>query len=88
MVTTLKAAKDKCVATANDVRHEYPSFHFTFRAVFYRDPVDRRDGNDYVQLSAGVDWAAAGIQKVWPGSRADDPEDWVGAYELALNRLK
>jgi len=89
MSSTLSAAKDKCVAIADELGTQYPDFSFQFGAVFYRDPVDASgDQHETFQFTGNIRLFQTQIQNVAASGGGDGPEDWVGAYKLALDAMK
>jgi hypothetical protein len=89
MSSTLKAAHDKAAEIAIDLRVQNPDVDFRFGSVCYRDPIDSPGDVHQVQiLSSDIDSLVAFLATVDASGGADTPEDWVGAYDLALNQIQ
>jgi hypothetical protein len=85
----IAAAKNECVAISTQLKTEFKQFEFQFGAIFYRDPVDSPSHvHDTFLLTNRPETLAAQIGTVRAsGDAQDGPEDWVGAYRLALNNM-
>ena len=88
MSESIKKVKTYCVEIANILKNQMMLYDFKFGAVFYRDPIDSKDDlHQYHDLTSNVvdlQKAAAGIKAKGGG---DEPEDWVGGYNIALNYI-
>jgi hypothetical protein len=88
MSSSLKGAHDKATSLAQLLRNDSPDVDFHFGCVCYRDPVDvDSDMHEVLGLSPTIEELVkflSGIQAVGGG---DGPEDWVGAYSLALKEM-
>jgi hypothetical protein len=79
-----------------DTTSQFHSLNHTisdkYGVVIYRDPVDNPndpyDINEFRQLSADRESFSDYLVEVKGYGGRDDPEDWVGAFELALHRIK
>jgi hypothetical protein len=88
MAATLKGAHDKAAEIAIDLRVRNPAVKFEFGCVCYRDPVDcQGDVHEVHQLSDNMDSLVDFLATVRAQGGGDGPEDWVGAYDLALGRM-
>jgi hypothetical protein len=86
MSGAIEAAKNQCVAISHELQSRLPQFQFQFGAVFYRDPVDSlSDRHEQFPLSNDIRLLQSQIGTVIAYGGGDGPEDWVGAYRLALN---
>ena len=84
----LSAARDKCINISNQLKAELPKFDFNFGAVFYRDPVDcPNEKNKVYPLTNDVNILKSQIASESADGGGDEPEDWVGAYDQALNNI-
>jgi hypothetical protein len=88
MKSYITAAKNECVAISQQLQRDLPQFHFQFGAVFYRDPIDSpSDVHQTFLLSNRPENLASQIGTVSASGGGDGPEDWVGAYRLALTNM-
>jgi hypothetical protein len=88
MAATLKGAHDKAAEIAIDLRVRNPDVKFEFGSVCYRDPIDSHgDVHEVHQLSDNMDSLVEFLGTVQAQGGGDGPEDWVGAYDLALGRI-
>lgn len=83
-----KKASKLIIENSIDLNKKYLYYDFQFGIVFYNDPIDcQKDKNDFFQLGRDID----GIKKFcdnWANqSGGDDAEDWVGGYDIALNKI-
>jgi hypothetical protein len=85
----IHAAHAKASDIANNLRSNNPNVDFQFGSVCYRDPIDSpQDIHEVHQLNPDINALVSflsGIQAVGGG---DTPEDWAGAYMLALEAIK
>ena len=88
MGSYLAAARDQCINISNQLKKELPQFDFNFGAVIYRDPVDcpGEKHNTYT-LKQNVSLLKSELASETPNGGGDGPEDWVGAYDMALNNI-
>jgi hypothetical protein len=85
MASSVNAAHDNVAEIASNLRAKYPTIKFEFGSVCYRDPVDNYcDKYKMHRLSANVDWLVDFLATVHAKGGGGNPEDWVGAYDLAL----
>ena len=88
MGSYLAAARDQCINISNQLKVELPEFDFNFGAVFYRDPVDcPGERNHAYPLTNNVNTLKSQIGSERATGGGDGPEDWVGAYEQALDNI-
>jgi hypothetical protein len=88
MSSYIAAAKSECVAISQQLRATLPQFQFQFGAVFYRDPVDSpSDVHQTFLLTNRPENLQSQIGGVSASGGGDGPEDWVGAYDRALNDM-
>jgi hypothetical protein len=88
MSASIKTAHDKARTIADDLQKQSPDVDFTFGSVCYRDPVDVQSDEHQVHgLDPNVETLVAFFETVHASGGGDGPEDWVGAYELALNEM-
>jgi hypothetical protein len=86
MSSEIAAAKVECVTIAMELQSEYKQFQFQFGAVFYRDPIDSpSDTHQTFMLKDQIKDLETEIGTVRANGGGDGPEDWVGAYRLALD---
>jgi len=85
---TIEKVKNYCIDIAKILEKKLVLYEFKFGAVFYRDPIDsKEDINDYFNLSFDSYSLQRFVSKQSPTGGGDAPEDWVGGYELALNKM-
>lgn len=88
MGSYLKAAADQCINISKELKEKLPDFNFQFGAIFYRDPVDSpSDIHEKFLLSNDINLLQRNIAGVSPDGGGDGPEDWVAAYEIALDQI-
>jgi hypothetical protein len=88
MSASIKTAHDRATIIANQLRKQSPDVDFTFGSVCYRDPVDVQSDEHQVHgLDGNIETLVAFFETVRASGGGDCPEDWVGAYELALNEI-
>ena len=85
----LKNATNLSINNANYLYSNYPKIKFKFGFIYYSDPIDvSTDRHGYLQLTKDF----AEIKKfcdTWEMQGGGDlAEDWVGAYDIALNKIK
>ena len=88
MCGLIQAAKEQCINISNELKSKLPNYQFQFGAIFYRDPVDSpSDRNDIILLSNDVNSLRGKIGYINATGGGDGPEDWVGAYHIALGQM-
>jgi hypothetical protein len=88
MSDTIKAAHDRATQMAKDLRASNPNVSFMFGSVCYRDPVDApNDVHEVHPLDANMDNLVRFLGNVKASGGGDGPEDWAGAYSLALEKM-
>ena len=91
MGSEIKAAKDNVIKIFEELKKEYKDFNYNFRfgAVFYRDKIDEpTDENEYFQFTSNIKELEKNIENVTESGGGDIPEDWVGGYDMALNKME
>jgi hypothetical protein len=89
MASTIRAAHNKATDIARDLRAENEDVSFAFGSVCYRDPVDAPgDIHQVHPLSEDINSLVQFLATVTASGGGDTPEDWVGAYNLALNTIR
>jgi hypothetical protein len=85
---TIQSAKQQCVLISQELARVLPQIQFQFGAIFYRDPVDSPgDRHDTFWLTNSITTLQSQIGTVSATGGGDGPEDWVGAYRLALDNI-
>ena len=88
MSTYIIAAKEETKNIADELRKLYPDKMFQYGYIFYRDPVDSKiDTHDVIDLTDNVNSLPAQIGVISATGGGDLPEDWVGAYKLANEKI-
>ena len=84
----LRAARDNCINISEQLKSQLPQFNFTFGAVLYRDLVDcPGEKNKTYSLKSDVSRLKNEIGSESANGGGDTAEDWVGAYDMALNNI-
>ena len=84
----IRAAKDETENISKELRHLYPDYNFQYGYVFYRDPIDSpEDIHEIINLTDKVNTLPDEIKKIKAYGGGDLPEDWVGAFKLANEKI-
>ena len=88
MGSYLAAARDNCINISKQLKEQLPRFNFNFGAVLYRDPIDcPGEKNKTYSLKRDVEILKRELGSERAHGGGDTPEDWVGAYEMALDNI-
>jgi hypothetical protein len=88
MASTINAAHNKASEIANTLRGKNPGVDFKFGSVCYRDPIDsKQDTHEVHHLQSDINALVAFFSTIAANGGGDSPEDWVGAYSLALKQI-
>ena len=88
MSSYIIAAKEETKNIADELRKLYPEKMFQYGYIFYRDPIDsKNDKHDVIDLTDNVNSLPAQINVISATGGGDIPEDWVGAYKLANEKI-
>jgi len=88
MSSYIKAAKEETQNISQDLRQAYPEMMFKYGYVFYRDPIDSKaDIHEIIDLTDNVNSIPEQILKIKADGGGDEPEDWVGAYKIANEKI-
>ena len=89
MSSYIRAAKDETENIAKELRNSYPEYNFQYGYIFYRDPIDSpSDIHETINLTDKVNSLPEQIKKIKADGGGDLPEDWVGAFKLANEKMK
>ena len=67
---------------------KFPKYDFQFGAVAYKDPIDAPyEKNEFFSLTSDVQELSSSLRQIHIGGGGDFPEDWIGAYALALKKM-
>ena len=92
MGSEIIAAKENVIKIFKELKNEYKDYNYDFRfgAVFYRDKIDKpkTDKDEYFQFTDNIKELEKNIEKVKESGGGDIPEDWVGGYDIALNKME
>ena len=85
----VKNASNLVINNANILYTKYPNINFLFGVIYYNDPVDcKSDSNDYLNLTNNFKEIKTFCDDWKMQSGGDLSEDWAGAYEIALYKIK
>ena len=85
----LTQTKNKCIDISKKLMEHYKKIHFKFGAVFYKDPVDSQyDIHSFFPLTSSINQLQKSFDQVTAAGGGDYPEDWVGAYDIILKKMK
>ena len=88
MSSYIIAAKEETKNIADELRKLYPEKMFQYGYIFYRDPIDSKtDTHDVIDLTDNVNSLPEQINVISATGGGDIPEDWVGAYKLANEKI-
>ena len=88
MSNYIRAAKEESENISTELRNSYPEYNFQYGYIFYRDPIDSQgDVHETIDLTDNVNSLPAQIKKIKAYGGGDLPEDWVGAYKLANEKI-
>ena len=88
MASYITAAKEETKNIANQLMNFYPEMKFKYGYVFYRDPIDSKsDIHEIIDLTDDINSLSDKIGKIGAMGGGDIPEDWVGAYKLANEKI-
>ena len=88
MGSWIKGVKDKCNEIL-DKLNENPklkNYDIKFGGIFYRDPVDRPSDIHENQPLSNINEFKTKMMKISAKGGGDTPEDWKGAYDIALDK--
>ena len=84
----IDAAADRCLNISEELKLKFPHLEFYFGGIFYRDPIDcEEDVHDVFDLTNRMSELKDNFRNIKATGGGDDPEDWVGAYEKAINSI-
>ena len=86
----IAAAKDNVFKIFEELTKNYEDYKYSFRfgSVFYRDKIDKKsDKDEYFQFTNNIKELEKNIGTVKAYGGGDGPEDWVGGYDIALNKM-
>ena len=88
MLGYIQNVKNQCINISKILKIKFPHFDFNFGCIFYRDPIDSpSDKNEIIQLTNNMINLQYRIGLINAYGGGDEPEDWVGAYNLAINNI-
>jgi disulfide oxidoreductase YuzD len=84
----ITAAKEESQNISKELKEQYPDMKFKYGYIFYRDPVDaKEDSHEIIDLTDEEVSLPEKIGKIQATGGGDLPEDWVGAYQLANEKI-
>ena len=88
MSSYITAAKEETKNIASQLKNIYPDMKFKYGYIFYRDPIDSKsDIHEIIDLTDDINSLSEKIGKIEAMGGGDLPEDWVGAYKLANEKI-
>ena len=88
MASYIQAAKEETQNISEDLRQTYPEMKFKYGYIFYRDPIDSKsDIHETIDLTDNANSLPNQISKIKAEGGGDTPEDWVGAYNIANEKI-
>lgn len=82
----IEAAKKKCIEISEELERSYiKKLNFKYGVIFYRDPIDEHKDKHETYPLDDIKKVKERIQNVKAYGGGDEPEDWVGAFKIALN---
>ena len=88
MASYITAAKEETKNIANQLKNIYPDMKFKYGYIFYRDPIDSySDIHETIDLTDDINSLSEKIGNISATGGGDTPEDWVGAYKLANEKI-
>ena len=82
------AAKEETKNISKELKKLYPEKMFQYGYIFYRDPIDSKsDKHEVIDLTDNVNSFPEKIGLINASGGGDEPEDWVGAYKLANEKI-
>lgn len=85
MGSAIRAAHQRATDIAKNLQNSYKDVDFKFGCICYRDPIDSpSDKHETLDLTSNIDEMTSFLSKISATGGGDGPEDWVGAYNIAL----
>ena len=82
----IEAAKRKCIEISEELNKTYVNkLNFKYGVIFYRDPIDERNDRHEKYPLDNIINIRREIESVRAYGGGDGPEDWVGAFRIALD---
>lgn len=82
----IEAAKKKCIEISEELERNYiKKLNFKYGMIFYRDPIDVNSDKHEAFYLDHINNVKEKIKSVKAYGGGDGPEDWVGAFKIALN---
>ena len=89
MSDSLNGVKNYCIDISQKLGKELPHLKFNYGGIFYSDPVDvGSDRNISINLTPDINEFKNFVTNVQLLDGGDEPEDWYGAYNIAVNQIK
>ncbi|OHT14551.1 hypothetical protein TRFO_42994 [Tritrichomonas foetus] len=88
MSAALAAAHDRAASIATKLKFTHPNLDFQFGAICYRDPIDSpSDIHAHIDLNPNINNMVQFLSRQHASGGGDYPEDWVGAFNIALDKI-
>ena len=87
MSNWIEGVKNKCEEISRNLKVNIKNFDMKFGGVFYRDPIDVPSDENEHQPLGSVENLKAKMVSISATGGGDIPEDWVGGYRLALDKV-
>ena len=86
MKSYIEAAKTKCIEISEELEKTYrEKLNFKYGVIFYRDPIDEQTDRHEPYPLDYINIVREKIEPVKAYGGGDGPEDWVGAFKIALD---
>ena len=87
MGSSIRGVKNKCIEILDKFKEnkDLKNYSIQFGGVFYRDPVDNKEDIHEFQPLGNVEDLKIKMNSIDAKGGGDTPEDWVGAYKIALD---
>ena len=86
MGSYIEAAKKKCIEISEELEKTYiKKLNFKYGVIFYRDPIDEKNDKHEKFPLDDINNLKKKIEFIKAYGGGDEPEDWVGAFKIALD---
>ena len=83
-----KKSSKLIIENSIDFKNKYYNYDFQFGVIYYSDPIDcKNDKNGFIQLTKDINNIKIFCNNWIIQNGGDGAEDWVGGYDIALNKI-